>query len=71
MTSFRVGDKVQIDPALVNGGARKARGIGKVTAIELGSTYVVVQWSDGQYTHCYWELAPVSYAVPSSVSLRR
>lgn len=47
MTNFKVGDKAQIDPALVNSGVRKARGIGEVTAIEQGGTYVWVRWPDG------------------------
>ena len=64
MTNFVVGDKVQIDPALVNGGARKSRGIGEVTAIEQGGTYVWVRWPDELDDQCYWnwELVLVSHS---------
>ena len=67
MTNFVVGDKVQIDPALVNGGARKSRGIGEVTAIEQGGTYVWVRWADGEDEQYYWSLVLVSNAADDHV----
>lgn len=66
MTNFVVGDKVQIDPALVNGGARKSRGIGRVTAIE-GGTYIRVRWADGEDEQYYWSLVLVSNAADDHV----
>ena len=57
MTDFKVGDLVQIDPALVNGGARKSKGVGRVSALRAGGTQALISsWavndtvSDWEYT---------------------
>ena len=44
MIDLKAGDKVQIDPALVNSGARKALGTGLVTRVYMGGTRCNVQW---------------------------
>lgn len=46
MTDFKVGDLVQIDPALVCGHAREYRGTGTVRATDRGGTVVHVYWPD-------------------------
>ena len=57
MTDFKVGDKVQIDPALVNSGARIAP-LGVVgTVEELSFTgEVLVAWKTHNSWHHVWEL---------------
>lgn len=47
MIDLKVGDKVQVDPALVNGGARHANGAGIITKVGDGGTKCRVQWSFG------------------------
>ena len=44
MNDFYPGDKVQIDPALVNGGVRRSKGVGTVTARLAGGTKSYVMW---------------------------
>jgi hypothetical protein len=62
MTDFKIGDKVQIDPALVNSGAREApRGIiGTVTlpAYAYGGS-VGVKWATYVSWQQPWELVHV------------
>lgn len=67
MIDLKVGDKVQVDPALVNGGARKFKGVGTLMQIYAGGTRCVVQWSlDMPWAvcdYCAWELVLVSSAL--------
>ena len=46
MTDFKAGDLVQIDPALICGGARKSRGVGTILETGDGGTRCCVVWSD-------------------------
>lgn len=64
---FVVGQKVQIDPALVNAGSRMPHGIGTITDIErggpnLGQTFHRVQFTHDFAWHEAWELVPVASA---------
>ena len=49
MYDFKPGDKVQIDPALVNGGARKSKGIGVVMAARDAGTQTFVCWPSTEH----------------------
>jgi hypothetical protein len=54
MIELKIGDKVQIDPALVNSKARGFRGIGEVLGVWNGGTCCNVRWQHGtcsQYAH--------------------
>ena len=51
MYDFKPGDKVQIDPALVNGGARSLHGVGTVTGVHQGATRITVDWGNGTVTY--------------------
>jgi len=57
MTDFKVGDKVQIDPALVNSGARVAS-LGVVGTVEqvMSSGMIDVAWQTRNSWHHAWEL---------------
>ena len=44
MTDFKVGDLVQIDPALVCGHAREYRGTSTVCGVFFGGTKIAVHW---------------------------
>jgi hypothetical protein len=63
MYDFKPGDKVQIDPALVNGGSRKSRGVGVVVDTHRASTETQVSWY-GSTTYGEWyqtrNLVPVA-----------
>ena len=52
MYDFKPGDKVQIDPALVNSGFRKHRGVGTVVNTREGGTEARIIWpgEGGLYT---------------------
>ena len=52
MTDFKVGDQVQIDPALVNGRARFSRGVGKILTVSDGGTRVEVLWPRNNVMSC-------------------
>jgi hypothetical protein len=60
MTDFKIGDKVQIDPALVNSGAREApRGIvGRVAEFSYAGN-VFVEWATYSSWQQAWELVRV------------
>jgi threonine dehydrogenase-like Zn-dependent dehydrogenase len=58
MTDFKVGDLVQIDPALVCGGARWYRGTGTVCGVFFGGTKIAVHW----HTDPEGQIADVHYA---------
>ena len=62
MMQFVVGQKVQVDPALVNAGARASRSTGTVTAVERGGTFYCVQFTHGFAWYEAWELVPVASA---------
>jgi hypothetical protein len=60
MTNFKVGDKVQIDPALVNGGVRKTRGVGTILNTSDGGTRCCVSWPDNTTSYILTrDLVPV------------
>ena len=56
MTDFKVGDLVQIDPALVNGGARKSKGVGRVSALRAGGTQALISSWTANNVASDWEL---------------
>ena len=63
MYDFKPGDKVQIDPALVNSGLRKRRGIGTVLGARAAGTETKVIWpgEGGLYVFVpTQDLAPVA-----------
>ena len=63
MYDFKPGDKVQVDPALVNGGARRNKGIGVVIGTERGGTECAVHWPDTKNCYVYAQtrdLVPVA-----------
>lgn len=64
---FVVGQKVQIDPALVNAGSRASCSTGTVADIERGGpnlrqTFYRVQFTHGFAWYEAWELVPVASA---------
>ena len=60
MTDFKVGDKVQIDPALINSGARVAPlGVTGTVANSSFTSEVWVEWETHNSWHHSWELVRV------------
>ena len=63
MTDFKIGQKVQMDPALtMPGGSREPLGTGTVENVWDGGMTVVVRWAGTAYGISYqdWELVPVA-----------
>lgn len=62
MYDFKPGDKVQIDPALVNGGARVNKGVGVVGWTDRGGTECAVRWpgTEGYVYAQTRDLAPLA-----------
>ena len=71
MTDLKIGDKVQIDPALVNSGAREApRGIVGWVAEFSYAGNVFVEWATYSSWHQTWELVHV-VEPPKKLEARR
>ena len=63
MYDFKPGDKVQVDPALVNSKVRQSQGIGIVVETRCGYTETQVRWPNtigyGEW-HKTCDLVPVA-----------